>query len=480
MNKFELKYYFFVVCFLTNFPGIGQENRSNFETIDKLTYKYYQESKWDSLILTSQQALKEGTDYFYLRVRTGIAYFNLENFRKSTDQFEKARSFNSSDPVLMEYLYLSYKYSNRNTEASKLFNDLPESLRLKLEPEKGKIPGELNLETGMVQNNNFNKNQHRYLAGNDSLYGEQDLNGNRYYLQAGFSGNIKSKVPFYFAYSYINLSKLKQVSVPTFSKTGFDTIPDLGWYYIDTIYSKNIKTTEDKYNLIQHQFYLNSKFKIGKFILLPSLNLINISYTTIFPQLSMEFAQSNDTVPSLPVYTFEKRKTTYTDYVASLRLSRSIGLTDISLRGSASNLNNKNQYQAEASATIFPKGNLNLYSHTSLIFQNQDQENSYWLTEKIGTRITSSIWSEFLFQFGEMKNFNENNGYLIHNSGDIMNYTTGLNVIIILSRNINASIYYKYFGNSASYVEYTGVESYNLKSFKYQNHCITGGLTWKL
>ncbi|KPK86980.1 MAG: hypothetical protein AMS27_03880 [Bacteroides sp. SM23_62_1] len=78
---------------------------SNFITVDKETYQLYSDKEWTTLIEKGNQAIKSGFDYYYLRMRLGIAYYEKHNYIKASRHFKKALTFNENDPVALEYLY---------------------------------------------------------------------------------------------------------------------------------------------------------------------------------------------------------------------------------------------------------------------------------------------------------------------------------------------------------------------------------------
>jgi len=64
----------------------------------------------DSLIDVAQNAVDNGIDYFYLRMRLGIAYYNKAEYKRAAVQFDKALSFNPWTQTALEYAYYSYVY----------------------------------------------------------------------------------------------------------------------------------------------------------------------------------------------------------------------------------------------------------------------------------------------------------------------------------------------------------------------------------
>ena len=77
----------------------------DFSTVDMLTYRCFIEKKWDSVIVVGKQALSQDIDYYYLRVRMGISYYEKADYFLATVHLKKARQFNGADPVIPNYLY---------------------------------------------------------------------------------------------------------------------------------------------------------------------------------------------------------------------------------------------------------------------------------------------------------------------------------------------------------------------------------------
>jgi len=76
-----------------------------FSRVDSLTLQYYLTGRWDSLLVTGQEALSGKLDYKLLRQRMGYAYFVKGNYLAAKMQYEKAYSFDKSDEISMLYLY---------------------------------------------------------------------------------------------------------------------------------------------------------------------------------------------------------------------------------------------------------------------------------------------------------------------------------------------------------------------------------------
>ncbi len=84
------------------------------------------------MIKAGEEAIELGIDYYYLRMRVGIAAYELEDYSKAISHFKKALEFNSADDTAKEYLYFAYKFLGREMEADNTAKEFSEILMQKL------------------------------------------------------------------------------------------------------------------------------------------------------------------------------------------------------------------------------------------------------------------------------------------------------------------------------------------------------------
>ncbi|MFA6481732.1 MAG: hypothetical protein WCW62_04065, partial [Bacteroidales bacterium] len=77
---------------------VSAQEKPSFARIDSLSYQAYLKSDWKKVIEYSRDGLTAGYDYYYLRVRAGIAELNLKNPNKAAVHFRKALDFSLNDP----------------------------------------------------------------------------------------------------------------------------------------------------------------------------------------------------------------------------------------------------------------------------------------------------------------------------------------------------------------------------------------------
>jgi hypothetical protein len=470
----------------------------DFNTVDELTYRYFLEKKWDSVILIGKQALHVEIDYYYLRVRMGLAYYEQKEYIPAATHLVKARQFDPKDPVIADYLYYAYLFTNRMEEARLLQASLPEAARNIADRKKGFMDA-VTAESGYTFSSNNALKDKPSLMGTDSVYGETDVYGNYLYEHLGLKFNISNRIGINVAYSYLNFSKTKYIQYARIEDQ-LTSIADSSWgKYYHYAFPRVTYDTSFHYNVSQHEihaglsWYLNGGFRIA-----PAVHLIHVSYPVI--SASAKLVTVNDTGYFLSqtreyvtfpfdrtIYSYTSSDTSFTNYVVALTLSKDIGRFNIGLSGSWSNLNNKKQKQVGASLTWLPFGNLSLYSTTSVTGFFQSKGNRLLLSQVIGAKITSWCWAEGSFYYGDYTNANLMNGTVVYNNSDVIDYRGSANLYFLVGKHIQLSLIYQYARKESQQYYFTTDPTSNEVSSKptvllnpYNTHTIIGGITWKL
>lgn len=466
---------------------ISQELKLDFRTVETSTLEYYNNGQWDQLIELGQKAIRQGHDYYYLRLRMGIAWFNKTNYLWAIHHLEKALTMNQNDPVLLEYLYLAYHFSNRQKEALAVSRYFPGELSEKLGTEKLKILDQLNLGGGYTLSNNIKSNQRRnLLAGWDTVWASQNLNDDKYFFQADFDLNLTKRISVFLSYMNLTTQKLQQIQVPELVVTGHYTEVIPPGVYQGNIYVHQFKRYDYRYNMKQNSLYGAVSFAAGRgFTITPAASFLQINYQNLVTQAYQEayLAQPwHETVSSKMVYEITERDTSFNNYIASLNLSRSFLIYNLGLTGSYSNLNGLTQYQGDLRLSWFPKGNLNFYgiSRFTVALEKQSEKFRYMVHQLVGFRLTDHFWLEAFASFGEMTNLNESNGYIVYNSGDLIKFRAGANFIIPLSDQLQFSFRYHFLSYESWLVRGFEPEPVSFISIHYENQSFIGGITWKI
>ncbi len=442
----------FLVLFLNLFL-FNKLNAQNTENIDQKTYQLFQNKMYKKLIFAGEKAINGGTDYFYLRERIGISYYELKNYRSAILNFEKALTYNSDDPTVLEYLYYAYLFAGRNGDANLLASEFPDYLKEKIKF-KRKYINSIYFEGGPSLSNNIKNNSSIDIDGAENIYGENDQNDNLSYFHLGLKHEVLPRLSIYHGISKLSITKQKK-----FSMNNSDTVFD--------------------YKVSQSEYYINADFQLNKGMkLTPAFHLINVS--------SENINAAFDTVNL--VYIFNNSALNLSNYVFSLSLSKEFKLFSPSVFVSYSNLNKGKQFQLGTSINYFPFGNLNCYSGTTLTFMylktnianGRKSENRLIFDQLVGVRIFSKLWSEASVALGNLENYNEKNAFIVYNIADKINLKASLSFIYALNKNFELSLRYQYLKRENTYLYFKDASTTQENLTNYQNNTVIGGIKWKL
>ena len=97
---------------------------------DKESYLLYTSGNWADLADYGQKAADNGFDFYYLNLRTGIAFYQLKKWAKAEKYCLKAIASYSQERVAeenfaQEYLYWTYQQMGYSVEAANVYQQLP-------------------------------------------------------------------------------------------------------------------------------------------------------------------------------------------------------------------------------------------------------------------------------------------------------------------------------------------------------------------
>lgn len=104
--------------------------------IESLSYKWFLEEKWDSVIHIVQYANAKNIDYYYLQARIGTAYLAKGKYIKAEKAFTSALEFDNTNDYAHENLYYSLLYLGETDAARKVLAKAPKKTINKVKAKK--------------------------------------------------------------------------------------------------------------------------------------------------------------------------------------------------------------------------------------------------------------------------------------------------------------------------------------------------------
>ncbi len=421
--------------------------RLSVQQVDIQTYQYWQNQDWNNLIRLSHEALDAGIDFYYLRVRLGIAYYAKGNFHAALPQFEKAWRQNQSEEYLKEYLYYTYRFTDRWAEANMLARTFSTELQQKTRTTKKPFANQFDLAYG-YQGLMDNSVIDTYQTDADPLQ-----NGYQYIplriqsVYAGLQIPIGNRFQLYQAFTGLSVDHFRYVQ------------------------NEGLATTDNPYHTDIGQYYAAGNMLLGKgFNLSVGGHVINVFY----PVTSVVFRQGR-------TYLLTQ---TYSDVdgVAFATLYKKLTYATLGAGFTYGTVNNARQYQTDLKLSLYPLGNKNLYATTVAMHQRQESVYDVWsdrwiLDQSLGVKLTSRLWLEGYATLGEMENLAMNDAALIYNRMDVIRERYGARLIVLAGAHWQLQVHYGLLNASSSFIDSTAGVAQN--TLTYRQQVINGILTWK-
>lgn len=424
----------------------------NLRSIDQTTYQLYQQEQWEDLINYYKKNVKpEKVDYYYLRMRVGIAWYERANYLKAIPHFRKALAFNSSSVTAKEYLYYSCLFSGQRHMADKFVKRIPVDKRKTMNYESPAFFESIRFEMGVNASNGPNQASQFDLDGQASIYGEEAFTGNTIYTLIGMEHQLSSGFSIYHAYSGYRISK-------------------------DHRFISQGQPRTFKYKVNQSNYYLQPTLTLNNGLKLAgAYHHIHVSY-----DLPYRVAAQGNNYRKVPVE--------ITDYLVHLSAGKYFGNMHFFLGGSYSELNDLQQQKYKAEISWYPYGNYRFVPGISLasFVQKAGDPGSANEGKELIIKpfalwsLTDNFWLRGSYTFGELYNYNEEQGFIVYNIPDKITRKAELTLNYRFNRQLTLNINYRYMEREDEFLSYnsTNQDDYSLTNYNFENHYIIGGITW--
>lgn len=413
---------------------------------DSLTFRFYTEKRWNELLSAGNRAVKAGYDYYYMRMRMGIAYYVKHNYVMSAIQFRKALEFNENDQAALEYLFYSYYLSGRTTMSWALMSSFYPQNRERILNESKIHKNSVTIESFLSD-----AGTDRILSDPDSYFfntepGNQIVT-NYFINNALYASHIVGKNVSYF-HSYTNLIK------------------DNYLHYFDGTNTAHLLSQR----IVQHQYYGSINFFTSTgWVFSPSLHLLTTGYPLIY--ISATGAQKR--VRSYDVRTYGLN--------AGMAVTKSIGYVVFGAEAGYFEYNSAKNLQGTFSFMVYPLGNSDIYIGGKVSAGKDSYASNTSIIKGLtaGFSISRKVWIEFSGLTGDMKNYSDNNGLSLYSSADILkNKITGRIMMPFKKAGLTIFAGGGISSYSSEFIPESGIATTGLNKLVYNSINFTGGITW--
>ncbi len=411
----------------------------SYKHVDSTTYALYLKQDWKLVLEMGKKSQKEGIDFYYLKVRMGIAYFKEGKMLSAIKILEEAYVVNTYDIVVQEYLYWAYRYSGLILESHLFYTKISKEVKDKIQLD---LPAISVIDFGVLATSNSdydkmlvsNDNDVRYFPENYQLY------------SLGLNHPFSKRVNFYHRLSVMPISSVQQ-----------------------KILSGEINNVF--FNGNETRYYADVTFALGnRWYFDTYLNLIFGKYDDVNSDSQTDLNPPGRNSSSL------SSSIKYTDYVFGGSLTKASYFIRNTVNVSISNLNGFNQFQGGYTVSLYPLENILLVPFGSVQFQNENKKSNVVYTGGISINTTNFSITGY-GNTGELNNFVANNASLIYNQSAAALSEFGSTMKFITEK-IDIKIGYSFMKMEDNFVAEDNSILPTTFSFNQQN--IIGGIIWKL
>jgi hypothetical protein len=416
---------------------------------DSLTWQLYQEKKWDKLLKQANTAFKRNIDFYYLRVRAGVAAYELKKYREAVSHFEKAYEEYNSDDFLNYFYYWSLVLSGREDEASGFADQLSPALLKQMQiHRKGWVSG-VSAESLVSFNRNYNGLLDQGLDNKGGTSNFRSLFKSQFYKGLALDHHLLPKLNLYQNFSHIGIER----TIQTNSKF-------------------SLADEQRKPATSQFQYFLNGRFLVGN-------GWSVISSASLLWGETYYYAADFQTVGKSQL---SENLWQIRDYVINVGATKELTRFRTSLNAGYSEINQYRQIQSDLHMVYYPFGNVNLYiiAETSLHWDESDPGIEMIYHPQIGVK-AGPVWLSGEYGMGKMKNFYTGGGMVVYNMPETVHNKWGFSLWVPLFRNrCNLTLRYLQSGKEGKIFVYSDAVNYTTGNYTFTDQSFLISLKWNL
>lgn len=355
------------------------------EYTDSVINHLFEKRSWGELLDQSHSLLKRGYDSNNLRIKAGVAAYELKKYREAVTHLQKSWEVNPGDSLVNYYYYRALVGSGRDDEASLLASKMNPGMREAMVARVKGIVNEIAVEGSLARNRDFDALTEEVLPGEGGIKSYRIVEKSRENYGISLGHHL---------FPHINLNH-------EFSMLQIDRVLRSNSWVIPPPSAGNPTTK-------QYQYFLNARYNLLKGW------GFNISGTYIWGEGYEYLPFSYDMMTEK--YTLGQTDLEIRDNVVSLGVSKESAWLSTSLSAGFGTINGFRQYQGNLSLTFFPLGNNNFFIKPDVTLHHDEEPGEYKVVfqPQIGFK-TDPFWVTGEYGTGKMKNFFSEGGKVVYN-----------------------------------------------------------------
>lgn len=213
----------------------------------------------------------------------------------------------------------------------------------------------------------------------------------------------------------------------------------------------------------------NQTISEGKFLYVTNNDKIQINQKEYYNKTTISFSRNWQIKAAYHYIKTPFNNFSYNNHAGLLGIKYYSSYFDVQGDAIVSRLTDSTGQQYDVQLGLYPNGNLNLYSYSTVTSRNRSGSTAFNFKEVLGFKLIKSLWIEGNGTFGSFSNLFENDVLYVYNAIDRNLLKAGVTAYVVLSPTLLLQLGYTFEQR----------ELYQRTQTFYQ-HSTTGGLSWKM
>lgn len=429
-------------------PGLSAQ--PGWQKVDSVTWKLYENKQWKALYKEAGEAFAREIDFYYLKVRAGVAAWHLAKYRPAIRHFQKALEKAPDDEFVNAWHYSALAMAGREDEANALADRLTEEVANRLQINRKGFVSSVSLETQLTGNGKHAS----LIAGNMDSEGSysnyRSVLDQMWYKNLGMDHHLSARFNLYHSFSHIGIDRTQH----------FFSTPN----QLDALKETNSS---------QFQYFVQGR-------LIPGEGWqTTLAYSKVWGTSYYNYPDYQGTAgdPVFPRLSYE-----INDNQWSLGIAKEMAFLRPRLAFTSGRINGFRQFQATGQIIFYPLGNLHLYFLSEGTYhsdQSREQPKAIF-TQKAGIK-TGPLWLIGEATFGTVKNYSSEDGMVIYNMPETITGMVGATLWIPLFRyRGNLAVRYLLSEKRGTTFVYTDEVTYSTRQYDFMDQSLLISLKWNL
>lgn len=381
---------------------------------DSVINHLYQKKSWKQLQDQTHSLLERGIDSYNVRLKAGVAAFELRKYRQAVTHLQKAWEVVPGDSLLNAFYYRALKYSGREDEAALLADQISSDLRKAIQIQRKGWINEIMIQGSLSRNKDHDALTGDALSSDGGVRSYRIVEKNRHQYGLSLGHHLFSHINLSHAFSRMEINRSLQTNAKV-----------------------NPPALQNEPSTQQYQYYLNTRYTLmkgwsfsisGSYIWGDSFTFSPVSYDMITGE-----------------YDLSEKSHKISDNVVALGIRHENAWLNTSLSAGYARINEFRQFEGNLNMVIYPLGNNHFFITPDVTLQKDEEGEDYKVVfqPQIGIK-TDPFWISGEYGIGKMKNFFTEGGKVVYNVPETVTGYWGVHLTApILKDQLNLSARYR-------------------------------------